>query len=116
MCCSSYVLTSERIIVLLYVAGMCVCLVLLIFVSLRWHLVSSDKEERNSKKSPPNENNSYIWYFCLEIMSFLTIRNNVKGPFLLSKGYIAAATHDWEVRCGAGGHSKSGIIRTATSL
>ena len=49
-------------------------------------------------------------------MSFRTIRTDINGPFLLSKYHIAAATHDEEVRCGAGGHPKAGIIRTETSL
>ena len=49
-------------------------------------------------------------------MSFLTIRTDINGTFLLSKGYIEAATNDWEVTCGAGGHPKTGLIRAETSL
>ena len=51
-----------------------------------------------------------------DAVSFRTIRTDINGPFLLSKGYIAAATHELEVRCGAGGHPKSGTIRTETVL
>jgi hypothetical protein len=40
----------------------------------------------------------------------------MNGPFLHFKSYIAAATHDEEVRCGAGGHPKSGLISTGTTL
>ena len=42
-----------------------------------------------------------------DAVSFRTIRTDINGPFLHSKCYIAAATHDEEVRCGAGGHPKS---------
>ena len=38
------------------------------------------------------------------------------GPFLHSKCYMAAATHDEEVRCGAGGHPKSTSSVTETRL
>ena len=37
-------------------------------------------------------------------------------PFSHYKGYNAAPTHDEEVRCGAGGHPKSTLIRTETTL
>ena len=51
-----------------------------------------------------------------DAVSFRPIRTDFDGPFLHSKCYMAAATHDEEVRCGAGGHPKSTVIRTATSL
>ena len=47
---------------------------------------------------------------------FRTIRTDFNGVFACLQCYIAAATHDEEVRCGAGGHSKSAIIRTVTCL
>ena len=43
-------------------------------------------------------------------MSFRTIRTDFNGVFLCLQCYIAVATHDEEVRCGAGGHSKSLLI------
>jgi hypothetical protein len=46
-------------------------------------------------------------------VAFRTIRTDTNGAFLVVSCFIAAATHDEEGRCGAGGHPKSGIIRTA---
>ena len=51
-----------------------------------------------------------------DAVAFCTIRTDINGPFLHSKGYIAAATHYNEVRCVVGGHPNSGIIRAETSL
>ena len=51
-----------------------------------------------------------------DAVTFRTIRPNINMLFLLSKGYIAIATHDEEVRCGVGGHPKSTLIRTGTRL
>ena len=51
-------------------------------------------------------------------MSFRTIRTDFNGVFLCLQCYIAAATHDEEGRCGAGGHPKStssGLIRRCST-
>ena len=48
--------------------------------------------------------------------SFRTIRTDFIGVFLCLQCYIAVAIHDEEGRCGCGGHPKSGLIRTDTTL
>ena len=53
---------------------------------------------------------------CATGISFPTIRNNFKEQLFITKCYIAAATHDDKVKCGAGGHPKSSLIRTDTTL
>ena len=55
-------------------------------------------------------------FHCAETIAFPTIHTDFIGPLLLSKCYLADATHDEEGRCGAGGHPKSGLIRTDTTL
>ena len=47
-------------------------------------------------------------------VSFRTVRIDFNGSLLLSKCYTASAAYDYEVRCDACGHPKSGLIRTAT--
>ena len=47
-------------------------------------------------------------------MSFRTIRTDFNGVFLCLQCCIAAVNHDEECRCCAGGHPKSGLIRTET--
>ena len=49
-------------------------------------------------------------------MSFRNVRTDFNGPLLLSQCYIAVATYDEEVRCGAGGHPNSTLIRAETRL
>ena len=46
----------------------------------------------------------------------VAIRTDFNEVFICLQCYIADATHDEEGRCGAGGHSKSSIIRTDTTL
>ena len=55
-----------------------------------------------------------------ESMALMQCPSALSAPtlmgYLYAYNYIAGATHDEEVRCGAGGHPKSAIIRTNTSL
>ena len=74
--------------------------------------ISTSSGLRRACSTSTIDNESMALMQCPSVLSAPTIN----GPFLLSKGYIAAATHDEEVRCGAGGHPKSTLIRTETSL
>ena len=49
---------------------------------------------------------------CPSVLSAPTLN----GVFICLQLYIASATHDEEGRCGAGGHPKSTLIRTDTTL
>ena len=57
-----------------------------------------------------------VQFLNAEDMSLPTIRADFSGQLPHSKHNNAAATHDWEVSCSAGGHPKSAIIRAETSL
>ena len=50
--------------------------------------VSSGQRRACSTSTIDNETHGF------DAVSFRTIRTDINGPFLLSKGYIAAATHD----------------------
>ena len=71
----------------------------------------------------PNQHSSGLIRRCstatidgFDAMSFCTIHANFDEILLCLQCYIACAIYDEEGRCGAGGHPKSSLIRTATRL